>query len=302
MVVSSPHDVYRAWRSRHALTRHDAAWLAGSWCGLIALMLAQRLLGPYVSLDLLYALPIALAAWHRGRGVTLFIVYEAVGVRTGALVLHRGSAGEAMWAGHEAEVIANYISALVIFVLVAWGVRALRASVDRERLHARQDALTGLLNRRAFLERADVERSRLARSGSVLTVAYLDLDGFKAINDTMGHEAGDSVLRRVALVLARGTRGTDAVGRVGGDEFAILLPDTAAHDADELLQKLEQSIAEATENIPSVRVSWGLAAINSPGLDVPVMLDIADRAMYSQKRARRVAASESALQTSLFVS
>jgi diguanylate cyclase (GGDEF)-like protein len=300
MAFVSHSDVYRAWRRRHALTRRDAAWLAGAWCGLIALMLVQQLLGPYVSLDLLYALPIALAAWNRGRGVTSFIVYEAVGVRTGALVLHRGSAGEALWVGREAVVIVNYFSALVIFVLVAWGVRALRASMDRERLQARQDALTGLLNRRAFLERAELERARLARSGSVLALAFLDLDGFKAINDTMGHEAGDAVLQRVARTLASGTRATDAVGRMGGDEFAILLPDTTARDAHELLLKLERAVSAAAEGSPTVGVSWGLAVIDSPGIGVLAMLDSADRAMYSRKNARRDTASGSALQTSLF--
>src|SRR6185312_6159583 len=103
---------------------------------------------------------------------------------------------------------------------------------------ARIDALTGVANGRTFYDLARVELCRFQRTGRPFTVAYLDLDNFKQVNDRLGHPAGDDLLRRVAQVLRDNTRVLDVPARLGGDEFALLLPETDAEDALPVLSKL----------------------------------------------------------------
>ena len=294
MRLRSPIPLYRTWRRREAITRWDTVWLVAAWAMLVAVMAVQQYLGPYVSLDLFYAAPIALAAWHRRRGIAFVVVWLALGIRTSGLMWQRWHAVEAFgFNGHQLEIAVNYVSALFIFVGVAWVVSALRASMDRERDEARRDSLTGLLNRRGFFERAEVERARLIRSRSALSVAFLDLDGFKGLNDSKGHDAGDTVLTQVARLLVTGTRSTDAVARVGGDEFALLLPDTEEGDAHELMRKLERSLAASAVGATGVTMSWGVSVSRNAATDLAVLLENADQGMYARKVARRGATTRS---------
>lgn len=158
---------------------------------------------------------------------------------------------------------------------------------ERRHLHrAEHDDLTGLLNRLAFREQA---QQALAAGGEV-AVLMLDLDGFKAINDTLGHAAGDEVLRIAAARMQHALRSGDVLGRLGGDEFACLLhnPGGAAHTAA-LAAKLVASIASPMQ-VAGRRVdlwaSVGLALAPQHGRCIEQLLTQADAAMYSAKRAR----------------
>ena len=128
----------------------------------------------------------------------------------------------------------------VIFVVI---LAVLRGALDREKASARTDPLTGVSNRRHFVELTTPDLSLARRYRRPLTIAYLDLDNFKQVNDRLGHRAGDEVLRLVAGTLRSRLRVTDAVGRLGGDEFAICLPETGAEAAMTVLGQLREDVA-----------------------------------------------------------
>lgn len=156
---------------------------------------------------------------------------------------------------------------------------------------ARTDGLTGLLNRRAFLELAEAEVSRLRRHGGMAALAMLDIDRFKAINDGFGHAAGDAVLRALAQHCRQSLRTHDAIGRVGGEEFAMLLPemgmDAAAEVAERLRLGLAQLVVPAGNADLGFTVSIGVALLSPTGDDLAAALARADAALYRAKHEGR---------------
>jgi diguanylate cyclase (GGDEF)-like protein len=165
--------------------------------------------------------------------------------------------------------------------------QALRGSLERAEGLAYRDALTGLRNRRYFDERAREELARLKRvGGEPLSVILLDLDGFKQINDTRGHLAGDQALVWVAEFLNGQIRFTDVCCRLGGDEFALLLPDTGARGCEVLCEHLRTRLAEATL-AGTAPVSFSLGCSTSKRVDdARALVSRADAAMYESKRSR----------------
>lgn len=153
------------------------------------------------------------------------------------------------------------------------------------------DALTGAWNRRAFLERAEHERLRHQRSGHPTMIVMLDIDHFKRINDTWGHAAGDVVLCEFVQRIQAGLRVTDLLGRLGGEEFALLLTDTDAAGADELTERLRAAIANPPMHSGSdaiqVTVSAGIAALQADDHSIEAALARADEALYRAKSAGR---------------
>ncbi|MBG0776283.1 MAG: diguanylate cyclase [Desulfovibrionaceae bacterium] len=155
---------------------------------------------------------------------------------------------------------------------------------------AATDGLTGLFNRRHFLEVADAELKRARRFGNPLALLMFDVDHFKRVNDTLGHAAGDAVLRRMAVVCTRVLRTVDVVGRIGGEEFAALLPETGADAAREVAERLRGAVeAEEVEHGATVvrcTVSVGVAALVADA-DVDALLKRADTALYRAKESGR---------------
>jgi two-component system cell cycle response regulator len=161
---------------------------------------------------------------------------------------------------------------------------------DARRL-ATMDALTGLLNRRAFLDAIERERARSDRHVLPFSLLLLDLDHFKAVNDTHGHAAGDAVLKGCAEVLARVARRSDVVARWGGEEFVVALPHTGEAGARVAGERVRRGIAEATYLVPSgepfrVTASIGVASSESPWT-LEAIVAAADAAMYSAKSRGR---------------
>lgn len=149
------------------------------------------------------------------------------------------------------------------------------AGVQRLAEEALTDPLTGLGNRRAFDQDLDRELARVARSHGRVSVAVIDVDGLKQVNDTLGHPAGDQLLRRLGQAVARSIRASDRGYRIGGDEFALLLVDTSGLEADVILKRLE------TEGAP--RVTVGTASI--PPDDPDQLVRLADARLYARRRA-----------------
>jgi diguanylate cyclase (GGDEF)-like protein len=157
---------------------------------------------------------------------------------------------------------------------------------------ASTDALTGLLNRRAFMARLTDQHARLQRHELVRSsVLMLDLDHFKHINDAYGHAAGDGVLQNFGALLAREIRVIDSAGRIGGEEFAILLPDTEPQAALNFAERLRLLIAQTTISHAgtdlSITVSIGIASLSASDSDAGAGLLRADRALYQAKHAGR---------------
>lgn len=154
------------------------------------------------------------------------------------------------------------------------------------------DSLTGLANRQAFLQRAKNEFHRARRYTRPLTVVMIDIDHFKTINDHYGHATGDEVLRQTAEICQRSLRGTDFMGRVGGEEFVLLLPDTehnsACHVAERMRTQLYETPIVVENDIRlNITASFGVAPMTGDDSDFNTVLERADEAMYHAKHDGR---------------
>ncbi len=156
---------------------------------------------------------------------------------------------------------------------------------------ATTDPLTGLNNRRSFEELAEREFKRAKRYGNALSALMLDLDWFKQINDAHGHAAGDEVLKNVARILTAALRETDLAGRIGGEEFAALLPETSTADAVEVAQRLRATIESANvgsaETPLKITASIGVSQRQDSDKELLTLLKRADAALYKAKDAGR---------------
>ena len=212
-----------------------------------------------------------------------------------------------------AIVIALAIATTVIVSMLAyrWRVRVLRnlqselMRLVRERTEQLEeanrklaaisyvDAVTGVANRRSFDEELVTESRRLPRTRSHLSLLLADIDGFKAYNDALGHQAGDDCVRNVAAVISESVRRAgDTVARYGGEEFAVLLPDTDAAGAAILAERIRTAVED--RNIPHptmlrgcLTVSIGVATLGGREPDPAVLVRAADTALYEAKRAGR---------------
>jgi diguanylate cyclase (GGDEF)-like protein len=164
-------------------------------------------------------------------------------------------------------------------------LHAAHAAADQQ---ARTDPLTGLNNRRAFLDQGEQVVRYCERHELTLAALVMDLDHFKAVNDTLGHLAGDTVLRRVGEIIGHTLRRSDVCGRIGGEEFAVVLPHTSEDAALGIAEKLRKAIAD--ESIPcggqrlKITISIGVAA---GAYDLAALLAHADKAMYRAKAQGR---------------
>jgi diguanylate cyclase (GGDEF)-like protein/PAS domain S-box-containing protein len=204
----------------------------------------------------------------------------------------RESAFELPWGSrdhlHRVVPVRNRAGAVVSGMLVAQDITDRKTREHRLKQWASRDGLTGVWNRERLLDELDRfladGRRRDDRAGALL---FVDLDGFKAVNDSRGHAAGDELLRAVAQAIEGGVRYSDTVARIGGDEFAVLLPGTTIAQAERVVGKIEAAVAAVW---PNSRGGASVGAIElEPGTgSAAEALAHADRAMYDVKRGRRI--------------
>jgi diguanylate cyclase (GGDEF)-like protein len=217
-----------------------------------------------------------------GPGAELVVPLDAGAERMAVLVL--GSRiSDKLYGRAELELAGTLSFAAAI---------ALKNSELVEQLHsaATTDELTGLYNRRALEERLAAEISRSLRHQLHTSVLLLDLDRFKVVNDTLGHAAGDRLLINVAKVLRQQCRALDVVGRLGGDEFLVILPMTKPAEAQVFVGRVQASLREMEKNNPDFgpcTLSMGIAESPKHGTTVSSLLAAADTALYKAKRAGR---------------
>ena len=226
----------------------------------------------------LYYAPISLVAWYIGRS----------GALTVAALCAVSWLGSNFLAGLQYSSAAIWVANTLVqgssFAIVGLLIATLRAALMREQGLSRTDPLTSLLNRRAFYEEGDRLLALCRRKGRPITMAYIDLDNFKTVNDEQGHQAGDDLLRRVAALLRASIRPSDISARLGGDEFAVLLPEVGADDAAVMLERLRSLLADTLgSNQPPLSGSIGGVTFVTAPDSVEEMVHQADSRMYVAK-------------------
>lgn len=236
---------------------------------------ADYLSGSQLSLFILYVIPVALATSGAGRWAGAVIALES------ALVWHLTDAAQAQAYTHALFPAWNALARFALLIAIA-GFQGLW---QRERVIARTDFLTGLANRARFFELAAEELYRARRYNHVLSVCYFDVDDFKGVNDSLGHEAGDRLLGELGKILKKSTRASDLAARLGGDEFALLLPHTEQAAARSMVEKLHALLLDAMRKQRwAVDFSFGVATFSVPPASVDEMTRKADRLMYQAKK------------------
>ncbi len=228
----------------------------------------------------LYIVPICLATWmFRARTamwVTALVTFTAF---LKYPLLHAGA--------DVFTTIYNGVTRALAFSLLTAIILAFRRSYDCAGRAARRDRMTGALTRLAFDQRARAMIAAAAQQGRPLLLAYLDLDGFKVVNDRHGHEAGDLVLKHFGMEGRGALRREDCFGRMGGDEFALLMPLATIQDGQKMAEGLHRRFTAALANAAhEVTCSMGALAIPPDrGANLDELLREADRLMYAAKHA-----------------
>lgn len=249
--------------------------------------------GIYVAFSPFYLAPISIAAWWHSRRVAFTLVVASTASWYAAEYgwEHSFPGGVSFWNGAARLLIFGLVAALIIRVraqasyLAAMNLR-LDAQLQREREISRTDPLTALANRRAFLEALHVAVARARRSGGPVSLAILDLDNFKRVNDSYGHEAGDALLVAVSEGLLAGVRQGDVVARLGGDEFGVIFDDASNELSERITGRFLAVVEKAAAKWPDacVGVSIGLVNFVSAPADAETIVRAADQVMYRSKR------------------
>jgi diguanylate cyclase (GGDEF)-like protein len=234
--------------------------------------------GLYLSFALFYLIPIGFVTTFAGRGW---------GIVTAIVCAVVGMVGDLENVGTQG--IAPYWNATVrlgVFVVVVVVLSQLRRANQVERELARTDALTGVANFRWLEEEAQREMYSSRRYGGPLSLAYLDLDGFKEVNDSRGHAVGDEVLKTFAAILRDTLRPSDFVARLGGDEFVVLMPHTDVSSAELALARVDLALARDPAAM-GIGFSAGIIQLDKAVGSVDDLLAKADELMYEVKVGKR---------------
>ena len=240
------------------------------------------LTGYEVAFSLFYTIPVSLITWLTGRrlGIVASIASAVV------WLIANLTAGNSY--SHPFIYVWNTLMGLGFFLIVAFLLSTLKMAFEHERELSRTDYLTGAVNSRFFFDLLQIEINRAQRYHHPFTIAYLDIDNFKLINDQYGHITGDQVLRAVVNQARRHLRKTDVVARLGGDEFALLLPETNQESAHVVLSKFQSdnSVEMQQRNWPVTLSIGALTCINAPHA-MEELVRMADDLMYSVKRGSK---------------
>lgn len=262
------------------IARRSRPMLIAIGLGLLAVMIViQKASPPGFESHVFYLVPVSFFAWFVGRRtalvVSLFSTAAALAIQRA--VFRDVPAQIAYW---------NAFAWLAVYVFFVRIISEVLSLYRREKTWSHTDSLTGLPNRRSFFERLEIEKSRAQRHNRPVTLAYIDIDHFKHINDTYGHSMGDEVLKVSGQVMVSGVRRGDIVARLGGDEFAVLLPETAEAAAAAALDKLRSLLnAAAGQHHWPVAFSMGAVTFQPPSVALQDMISAADKAMYAAKKA-----------------
>jgi diguanylate cyclase (GGDEF)-like protein len=260
--------------------RSKPFWVIAGVVLVIILGIIDYFSGYELNLSLFYLIPIFIVAWYTNGQMGLVFSFAS----TVVVFLANYFAGQTY--SNPTIFVWNTVLHLGFYLVVAWLVATVkRTSTDNLEL-ARTDYVTGAVSVRYFYELAQIEIKRSQRYRHPITMAYIDLDNFKTVNDRLGHSTGDRVLRAVTDDIRRQVRNTDTLARLGGDEFALLLPETDDEAAKTVLNKIHASLVdEMLRNGWMVTFSMGVVTFKEVPKTVDEMVKMADNVMYSVKAA-----------------
>lgn len=240
---------------------------------------ADYVSGARIGFFIFYWPPIAMVAWFVGRRWS----YALAGLA--GLTWLAANWAEDLAFDDPSVTVFNLAVNCASFALLGYVASRLRAYVVVEQSVARTDFLTQVSNARAFLEALSAQVARSQRSGEPFTVASLDVDNFKEVNDRFGHEGGNELLRTIASTLRRDLRGADLVARMGGDEFSLLLPRTGPEHARAVTGRLALDLqAAASEKGWPVTFSVGVVTCVGDPAPPEALMEFADHLLYEVKR------------------
>jgi diguanylate cyclase (GGDEF)-like protein len=245
----------------------------------------DHLTGEELSFSVFYLMPISIAAWYGNRRMG----YIVSGLSAATWLLLEQTGGRPY--SHDWILFWNTAVRLGFFFIVAYLLAELGAQLQRQQQLARTDSLTGVLNRAGFFEHATAAAKAASRYGYSIAVAYIDLDGFKNVNDTLGHLQGDAALKLVGNLLGASSRESDVVARIGGDEFVVLLPNTTLPGARAYFDKLQVELQQELQRQgwAGLGLSIGAVLFEQAPEDVHEALRLADIVMYRAKRSGKSA-------------
>jgi len=240
------------------------------------------LTGWEIDLSLFYIAPVALSTWFLSlrAGVIACIVCTAAWFWIDVALIHT----------YTSEFVHywNTFIRLSFFFLFAFLLNTLRNSHERARSLARTDGLTGLANSRYFYELLELEIARSKRYQHSFTLAYIDLDNFKIVNDRFGHSTGDKALKTIADYVKTNLRTMDVMGRLGGDEFALLFPETGQNSVRTIITKLQNGLLKIMQQHRwPITFSIGVLTCDAMYPDADDLIKSADALMYSVKNASK---------------
>lgn len=252
---------------------------------LAAVALIDLVTGTTLSFGFLYTSVTAFAAWCLRERAGLAVATTGIVLMAMINGFYSTSPLEGLGLATPAAIW-NTVSRALVMYLVALVVGGLRYGLEVERWRAGTDGLTGALNRAAFLAAMAEKIGEAQRRAQALVLAYIDLDGFKKVNDRFGHSAGDDVLRGFATAAARTIRAEDLFGRIGGDEFVALMVVPTCAEGDGMAEMLHARLTStlAATGYP-VTCSMGAAVVEAAEVvDAEALIKLADAMMYDVKR------------------
>ena len=250
-------------------------------CFMLALAIGviRYLTGPEWAISAFFLFPIILVTWKAGIWAGVFISLTSA---ISWLV------ADLMMVNVFSNVVIPYLNEtfrLFVFLIITCIIHKLRTALENQKEIAGTDPLTSVANRRAFYDLANLELNKARRYQTPISFLYLDIDNFKMVNDNFGHPIGDKLLRSVANTIENNIRAIDLVVRFGGDEFGILLAETGAESAAQVVEKLKKKLLKLVQdNGWPVTFSVGVATFICPPGNIDEMIDAADAQMYFAKQ------------------
>jgi diguanylate cyclase (GGDEF)-like protein len=233
--------------------------------------------GPDYSLSLFYLGGVVFTAWHAGRKPAVFMA------AIGTLFWLVASISGKQYTEYPFSLFWNDFIELGLFLFAAFVISALKELLVQAVENSRTDPLTGIANRRRFYEQAEEEIRRVRRYRDPFTLLYIDIDNFKTVNDTLGHNEGDRLLMLVASTIRSNIRESDTVARLGGDEFGLILPKTGEQEAVTVAGKMRAALKAIVEEKWPVTFSIGMIPYREAPASTDEMVLAADHLMYEVK-------------------
>jgi diguanylate cyclase (GGDEF)-like protein len=264
------------------VNQHRGPWIA---LGIVLLLLVAAVdygTGHRLRLTELYLIPLLVFTWTIGRlfGVLMSIVACTSWAYVQSL--------DSRYMSQPMLAYWDWMPVLLAFLIMVVAVTELRKALDDAHFQSRRDTLTGLVNKGGFYQVVGAEIEVCRRYKRTLSIAYIDCDNFKTVNDKFGHHVGDDLLRVISKTMLRKLRSSDLPGRLGGDEFAVMLPETNAEACRMVVEMLQQRLLhEMKEHHWPVTFSIGIATFLRMPASIEDMVRQADKLMYAVKNTSK---------------